>query len=353
MPVSALLSIREWLSPFERPLVVSHRRPDGDALGALAATVLALEQLGKRAEVALFGPLPTRYVPVVGQAIEWKQWSEECERLLRTADALVIVDTCSQSQLEPLGEFAAHGPPTLVIDHHVTRDAIGARREDLRVIDESAGACCLILHEWFEAAGVSLTPMIATALFTGIATDCGWFRYPNADARLLRAAADLVEAGVDGPRIYGALYQQEPLAKLRLIGGMLSRMEVLASGRLAVLTLREEDFARAGANGSMSEDLVNEAGRLQGAEVTLMLSQEDGQTVRINLRSRGAVDVAAIAQRFGGGGHPRAAGARVRGTWDDVASRAKAELLAALVGSALQAGEARDAPGGGEDQPHG
>lgn len=313
-----------WLAQCRRPLLVTHRRPDGDALGCLAAMNLALRHLRLAPEVVLFEPFPRRYAFLEPSA-RWLQWEFSHDVLMQECDAVVVLDTCSNSQLEPIADWLPAAPRTLVIDHHATRDAIAVRPGDLRIVDESAGACCLLVAEWVRAAGVPLTRELASALFTGIGTDCGWFRFSNTDARLMRAAADLLGAGVSSNEIYNLIYQQDPPAKLRLIARMMSGMELLADGRLVVLALRQADFAAAGADDTMTEDLVNEPSRLAGTEVTLLFTEEPRQ-IRLNLRSKARIDVAEIARYYGGGGHARAAGARLNGAWDDVVPRVVAQV---------------------------
>jgi phosphoesterase RecJ-like protein len=146
----------------------------------------------------------------------------------------------------------------------------------------------------------------------------------------MRMAADLVDAGADPSRIYAAIYYQDPPARLRLIAHMLGGLELKAGGRLAVMCLRQADFEATGSDSSMTSELVNEATRLAGTEATLLFVEEPNRTVRVNFRSKRELDVSALATRFGGGGHPRAAGARLRGEWDTVVPRVIAETTKAL-----------------------
>ena len=324
-----LHSVSDWLAESARPLLVSHRRPDGDALGSLAAVAHGLRQRGASPIVALFEPYPERY-GIMRSTCEWHLWDDMKDIAADDCDGVVIVDTCAASQLEPIGPYLAMAPRTLVLDHHTTRDPIGTRDGDLRYFDEVAGATALIAYEWLRGCGVELNREIATALYIGIATDSGWFRFSNTDVRLMQAATDLVGLGVDPNAVYNAIYQQDSHAKLRLIARVLESMEILGDGRLAVMQLRPEDFRITGADDSMTADLINEATRLAGTEATLMITQESESTIRVNLRSKSTLDVSELARRFGGGGHARAAGARLNGAWDYVVPRLIDETLAAL-----------------------
>lgn len=322
-------NVRRWLADCRRPLLVTHRRPDGDALGALVGMTLGLRKLGADPLPTLFEPFPARYT-LLADAVPWRRWDQERESLTGACDALVILDTCAVSQLDPIAEFLPQAPRTLVIDHHPTPDPLATRAGDLRLLDETAGAACLLIAEWLTAAGLSFDRQTASALFTGLATDTGWFRFSNADARLLRVAADLMDAGAPAHTIHRLLYQQDPPAKLRLIARMLQSLELHADDRLAVMCLRKADFAAAGADRTLTEDLVNEAGRLGCTEATLLFLEENDAGVRVNFRSKQTLDVAALAKHFGGGGHKRAAGARPTGTWDELVPQIIAATVAAL-----------------------
>ena len=300
---------------------------------------LALQDLGLDPRPVLSEPLPRRCA-LLADAVAWRFWEAERDALVADCDAWVILDTCTHSQLEALAGHLPRAPRTAVLDHHPTRDEIGTRPGDLRLFDETAGAACLLIHEWMRTVGLPLRPSIATALFVGIATDSGWFRFANTDARMLRAAAELADAGAAAPAVYRAIYEQDPPARLRLIGRMLDTLELHADGRLAVMKLRRSDFAAAGADQSMTEDLVNEAGRIAGLEAIVLFTEEPNGGVRVNFRSKRVLDVAALAAQFGGGGHARASGARPAGPWDEVVAQVVAAAQAALAAAPPVTGSA-------------
>lgn len=325
-------TVSAWLGGCRRPLLVSHRRPDGDALGSLAALALILKQRGVAALVTLLEPFPDRYRMLEAFAA-WRLWRDEREALTSQCDAVIVLDTCAFAQLGPVGDWLKSAPRTLVIDHHATSDAIATRPGDLRLIDASASATCLLLAEYVTAAGLKLDDRLATALLVGLATDTGWFRYSNADARTLHAAGDLVAAGARSSEIYDELYQHDSAAKLRLVARLLQTLELHAGGRLAVLRLQQADFAATGSDMGDTEDLVNEVNRLGCADATVMFTEEPDGVVRVNLRSKRRLDVARLAQQFGGGGHVRAAGARVKGGWNETVKTVVAAAEAAISSS--------------------
>lgn len=322
-------AMTDWLRRFRRPLILTHQRSDGDATGSVCATSLALRKLGAEPLAVLFEPLGARY-RFLQPLIDWHDWSDRGGALSGGVDSVVIVDTCAGAQLEPALDFLRAAPPILVVDHHATRDDIGVREGDLRMIDPTAGAAALLIAEWIAWAGVRLDARIATAILTGLATDTGWFRFSNTDARLLRSAAAMLEAGADANRLYNAIHEQEPVEKIRLTARLLSSLRLEMNGELAVMQLREEDFAISGADASMTEDLVNEANRIATVRATALFIEQPGGRIRVNLRSKNAIDVAAIARGFGGGGHANAAGARIDGEWSTVVANVTRAMCNAL-----------------------
>lgn len=333
------------LAGWRRPLLVSHIKPDGDALGALYAMRSLLETRRVAPLPLVFETLPSRYalfgqygtIPVLGQDI--------CEEDLAEVDGALILDTCALSQLQPIADWLrATGVPKFAVDHHVTRDELA----DGFLIDESAAATCLILYDWARAVGWEIPRDARDALFIGIATDTGWFRHSNTDDRVLAAAADLVTRGVVPHELFGRLYQCETPARVRLLGVALRSLELSASERLAVMTLTPSMIVDCGATPADTEDIVNEPLRIASVMVSVLLVDQGDGVIRASFRSKppsraaaaddiyppaGAVpesaasrsggweldiDVARIAGSFGGGGHARAAGARIRGLLSEV-----------------------------------
>ena len=300
------------LRSLKRPVLFSHRKPDGDALGALVGLQHLLAGLGIQASPYLYEPLPPRLalIPQFGDIPIWKG----DPTLTSGCDGLVILDTCANTQLEPIaGLLSSTALPKLVIDHHQTRDEIA----DAYWIDTSASATCLMLFELAQATQWSMSPVAANALFIGIATDTGWFRHSNTDARTHQAAARLHAWGVDVSAIYNRLCLQESVARLRLLGEAMRSLELLSNNQLAVMSLDQLAFTRCGATPADTEDVVNEPLRVADVVVSVLFVEQPDGIVRANFRSKAPIeglipdiDVARAANQFGGGGHRRAAGAR-------------------------------------------
>ena len=310
---NAARRVLQW----KRPLLLTHTRPDGDAVGCLVALRSLLRDAGSKPHAMwLDGPAPRYAFLCSDEPIE--NPSDPAARAAESnADGVIIVDTCAYAQLGALTDWLrtrGAALPTLAIDHHQTRDPIGVDC----LIDETASAASVIVLEWAEAAGWVLSRAAADALLVGIATDTGWFRYSNTDARTLEAAARLTRCGADLSTLYEAVYAREPAARLRLEAACIQSMELLSGGRIAVMSLGP-DQRRAAGGGADTSDIVNLPLRIAGVWVSVLLATDAPGQVRVSLRSKPPVlgvadiNVAEIAAAFGGGGHARAAGVRVPG----------------------------------------
>lgn len=328
--VKAARIVENW----RRPLLISHTKPDGDAIGSLVGLRTILKQRGLDPRDVMFDPLPERYgfISRMGTPALWGRDTVEAD--LDGFDGLVVLDTGTHSQLEPVSNWLKTSRlPKVVVDHHQTRDPLGA----YELVDVSAAATSLILLDWARKAGWTIDAAAATALYFGLSTDTGWFRHSNTDARAFRAAAELLEAGADSRIVYQSVFQMDSPGRLRLLAAALNSMELHAGDQFAVQILRRSDFERCVAKLSDTEDVVNEPLRIATVVVSILLVEQDPALTRVNLRSRTPpegsapdVDVSRIAAEFGGGGHARAAGARVARSLDaardDVIRRVRCEF---------------------------
>ncbi len=307
----------EKMKGWRKPLLVTHAKPDGDALGSLVAMRAFLREMNAEPMAALFDPIPQRYaiferfdrLPVLGSDLSQEQ--------LVDCDSIVILDTCTYSQLGPIADWLqASGLPKLAVDHHISRDDLAT----LYVVDETAAATCQILTEWAQVAGWSIDADVADALFVGLAMDTGWFRHSNVNAQCLACSTTLVERGAKPHLLYEELFHRESEARLRLAGAALQSMEFSVAGQMAVMCLTPEVMTSAGATPADTEDIVNEPLRIATVVVSVLLVEQEDGVIRASFRSKAPsrdrsidVDVAAVAGLFGGGGHRRAAGARISG----------------------------------------
>jgi phosphoesterase RecJ-like protein len=303
------------LSRAKRVLVTTHVRPDGDALGTSVALILGLRKKGIDAELLLLSRLPRKYSFVVkDNNIVYHDaeqgWPGTLNDLSRF-DLLVSCDTGTWNQLPGLKERIANWPaPKLVIDHHLTQEDWATTK----LVVKEAAAAAEIVAELLERWGVPMDAAMGTALFLGVVTDTGWFQFSNTRPYTLRLAARLMEAGVSIDWMYQTLYQSERAERIVLQARVQRSLELLADGRLAVMRVTKQDFKESGADVPDTENLINIPLQIRKVQASILMTEPlEGGPIRVSLRSKGQVDVARFAERFGGGGHARAAGLKIEG----------------------------------------
>jgi bifunctional oligoribonuclease and PAP phosphatase NrnA len=301
---SDLHAVVASLREHERFLVVTHENPDGDALGSLLATKLALAQTGKDVLMYLAGdgPLPAEYdfMQLDGLLRELPADMEE-----RT---LVAVDCAKADRMGPDTTPIDRARFVIDIDHHHDNTRFG----DLNLIVADASSTGEVLRDVFGELGVELTPEIAEPLYIALVTDTGRFQYTNTTPKALRLAAELVEAGADVHRVFQGVYESVQFAKLKLLARALERAQVYEGGRIVVSYLLRTDFGEVGAAEPYSEGIIDYLRAVEGAELAVLIREpprESGPTRRVSLRaSVDELDVSMIARLFEGGGHRQAAG---------------------------------------------
>ena len=292
----------------ERVCVATHENPDGDAIGSLVAAAAGLRSLGKTVRTYLEPgstiPSELRLLEVAG-----------LERLLDPGSlagwTLLTLDCATVRRLGYGHRAVVAAADTVVsIDHHYDN----TRFADVNLIDGGASSTAEILLDVLEALGVALTPEIAQALYVALVTDTGRFQQRTTGPDALRMAARLVDAGVDIQRVYERVFETMPLRKLRLLGVVIHNLVLYEGGRIAISHVERGDFARLAATESDTEGLVDHLRAVSGVEVAALIREPplaaDGHAPpnRVSLRSRGGLDVSAIARKTGGGGHKQAAG---------------------------------------------
>jgi phosphoesterase RecJ-like protein len=301
---SDLQAVADALRSHDRFLLVTHENPDGDALGSLLATKLALDQLGKDSVMYLYGdaPLPREYAFMPLDGLVREPPADADERVL------VALDCANESRIGPEATVLDQAPLVLDIDHHHDNSRFG----DVNLVVGDASSTGEVLRDVFSELGVELTPEIAEALYIAVVTDTGRFQYSNTTPKALRLAADLVEAGADVHEVFQSVYESVEFAKLKLLGRALERAQVLEGGRLVVSYLLRSDFSDLNVAEAYSEGIIDYLRAVEGAEMAALIREpprRDGPPRRISLRSSNdELDVSAIARLSGGGGHRQAAG---------------------------------------------
>ena len=291
----------------DRFVLTSHARPDGDAVGSVLACGEILRQMGKHADVVMNDGVPHLYRPL-----------PFADRVIVTHevngayDAAILLECDSIQRTSLLGldqKFLIN------IDHHLS----GKPFAHVNWIDPSACATAELVFKLAKAANVEITPEIATCLYTAVLTDTGAFCYVGTDEHTFAIAQELVRAGADPARIAQAIYFATPLAKMRLLGCALSGLQREAD--VTWMSVTREQMDRCGAIDEDCEGLVNYALGIDGVEVAVFFRELASGHWRVSLRSKGLVDVSAIAALLGGGGHRCASGCSVEGPVSAAAER--------------------------------
>jgi phosphoesterase RecJ-like protein len=307
-------------APGGRALMLGHVHPDADVLGALLGLGLALADRGWA--VTCGGPHPAPAILAFLPGVERYQTMARVEERF---DLAVSADCPDPGRTEGLLEQArAAGARVLNIDHHPDNRRYG----DVNWIEPAAAATGEMVYALLLRLGAPITPPIAINLFTAIHTDTGSFRYSNVTPETFRVAAALVSAGADPAFVANRLYEQRRPEALRWLGEALTRIEVSGDGRIAWLALPAGSVPEAFIE---AEDLVNYPRSVASVRVACLMRERNGQ-VKVSLRGKGDVDVSRIAARFGGGGHPNAAGCTVAGSLESATRRVLEAVRAALDG---------------------
>ena len=298
--------------------ILGHVRPDGDALGSEIALGLSLQQLGKDVHIWNEEGMLEKYSFLPRAELLTKPPAEP-----QDVDLAVALDTAIQNRLGTAGQAVRSAKLWINIDHHVSNPGYG----DLVYIDPSAPATGQILFELIKSEKLPLDPDIAENLFVAISTDTGSFQYPNTTARTFEIAGELVRVGLNVGEISRKTYENYPRRRLELLRELLRTMRFEADGRIANFALDLKTAAELGVIPEDNEGLIDHLRAIHGVIVAVFFEELADGKVRVSMRSKSdAVNVSAICQKFGGGGHKLAAGARIRGPLAGVRERVLEEV---------------------------
>jgi phosphoesterase RecJ-like protein len=301
------IELKGKLDSAQRPAVVSHVRPDGDAVGSLLAVSEALRSVGKEATPVLVSGVPRAFTFLEGAA-------SVQTRLPEDPDLLIAVD-CSDFERTGLTFERLPRPIDVNIDHHPTNEQFAA----YNLVDPRAAATTEILYAWLPEMGLPLADSVVASLMTGLVTDTIGFRTSSVTPASLRVAADLLELGAPLQDIYEKALSRMSFVAASYWGAGLSQLERQDDVVWATLSLA--DRRRVGYPGSDDADLVNVLTTIEDATVVVVFVEQPKQQVKISWRSKPGIDVSHLATQFGGGGHAAAAGAMIDGGLDDVRRR--------------------------------
>jgi phosphoesterase RecJ-like protein len=293
-------------------ILTSHARPDGDAVGSTLACCQILRSMGKQAHVVLSDGVPGVYRPLPyadSVLLDIKQAPQ--------AEAAIILE-CDGVARTRLAGLEKHY--LINIDHHDTARPFA----DVNWIDPNACATAEMIFRLAREAGVKISPEVATCLYTAVLTDTGSFCFAGTTERTFALAQELVRCGADPVKIAHNVYFSRPLSKMRLLGAALNTLH--RDGSLAWMHVTHKTMGLCESHEEDCEGLVNYALAIQGIEVALFFREQPDGRFRVSLRSKGAVNVAKVAEAFGGGGHECASGCAIEGPLSTATERMIAQL---------------------------
>lgn len=285
---------------YQNMLIFPHIMPDGDAIGTASALYHALTKIGKNPMIVLNDELP----------YDLKFLNEDIT--MYNSDYIILneieYDICISvdvSSIDRLGirEELIGDRPLWNIDHHKTNALFG----DYQSVEGGLSSACEVLYSVLERMNISIDEKIATALYTGLSSDTGSFKYSTTTSKTHIVASDLIEKGADVQKVVKNLYMSKPLEKIKLETEVMSNASFHNDGKIALAIVTEEMVLNNNANMNMTDGIVEMLRDIDGVEISCFIKQKS-QGVKISLRSKGNCDVAMLALSRGGGGHKRAAG---------------------------------------------
>ncbi|AOZ94266.1 DHH family phosphoesterase [Paenibacillus crassostreae] len=305
---------KEFLLKHDDFLVVSHVQPDGDAVSSTVAVGWLLSCLGKKFTLINEGHIPQRmkYLMLSDKIINMEMNPPD-----RMFKHVICVDCADFQRVGLTKHFFATDAQILNVDHHPTNDGYG----HVNLIKSDAAATAEILYDLINKFSVEWTQASATAIYTGILTDTGGFRYSNTTPKVMGMASELLSYGVNGPMLSENLLEEMTPSQMKVLIKALSTLEMSADGRISWVYITPEHMVECEAVNEDLEGIVNYPRNIRGVEVGILFKVIDNNAVKVSLRSSGSVDVGALAQSFGGGGHARAAGCRMEGTLEQIISQ--------------------------------
>lgn len=297
-------------------VVGCHIGPDGDAIGSTLGLAGALERLGKK----VFRSWGSGEIRVPAHY----EWMPGVEAIVHHSDVppepelFVALDCGDVSRLELLKPKFSNAKATMNIDHHISNEGFA----QINIVDAEASSTSELIYHLLKRMGVQLSIDEATNLYTGLVTDTGRFQYPSASVETLRVAAELRESGVEHDRVALEVFESSSFSYLHVLGVVLSRAKV--EGRLVWSWIDRSELGDLDMEDT--EDFIDVLRTVKEAEVAVILKQRPDRSYRVSLRSRGNVDVATLAEEFGGGGHKLAAGFNIRATPQECIEKISARL---------------------------
>ena len=321
-----LSTLLDLINRSKRVLIASHQNPDGDALGSTLSLGLGLQKIGK--EVVMYNS------DSVPEILEFLPHSNKIFNSLKSVtppfDIAFAVD-CTDTARAGIAfkEYAKSDncDKVIIIDHHETTGSDA----DLHILDSDASSTGVIIYRILKSLGIEVDKEISENIYTTIISDTGSFNYSNTNSETFQIASELLKSGVNPSQISQALYENEPLRKLELFKVAMPTLDITLNKDIASIYVDKNMYDETGTTREDTEGLVNIPRSIKGVEVALLFRQEGDSDWKVSLRSKGRVNVAKIAEEFGGGGHARASGCSLKGSIVEVKAKVISRIEEALL----------------------
>lgn len=289
-------------------MICGHIRPDGDCIGSALAMRHLCEKLGKKADAVCDADKPSafEFLP---------EYEYFCAPRFDKYDLFIAVDCATEKRLGLYGRYLRDAKKSVHIDHHPVENMFA----DINCIDTSASSVCEVIYGLFGKSELLDLPM-ATMLYTGLSTDTGHFMHSNTTPEVFKIAAELTSYGIDVGSVNHAIYRNKSFKRIRLTARALGNIELFEGGKIALMTITNDDLTACGCGSEDTEGLIDYASSISGVEISISLCEQEKGIFRTSLRSV-AADVSAVAGTFGGGGHKLASGCILSGEREAVRAR--------------------------------
>lgn len=289
-------------------LIIAHEHPDPDSVGSMLGLYHGLRLLGKQCKMMASDPIPSN--------ISWPGVEDVLPFDPEVSFNAVVILDCDPHRTGSLVELGLNAALSFNVDHHQGNPGICT----YNYLDPSEPAASTMVYNILVDLGVEFTPEIGQAIYGGIIGDTGGFRHANTDTRVLRIAADMVEAGADPAKTSREIFETKPWGFAQLLGHALSTMQRSSDGKIVWMSIRYQDFLKYDFDPTQSDQLVQYARMIAGVEIAILFREIAPNEVRLGFRSH-QVDVGSLAREFGGGGHILASGAKMEGKIEDIEAK--------------------------------
>ncbi len=322
---SKIEAIAARIKEGNRFLIASHLNPDGDAIGASLALALALKAMGKEVVTYNRDSVPYQFLFLKGADRITSELNPD-----DSFDAVFVLDCSELERVEKTFGERVKTKCWINIDHHLTNKTFA----DISIIDKDACSTGYLVYLLIEALPVELTIEIAENIYTTIIFDTGSFRYSNSTKEAFRVAGELVGLGVSPWEVAHRIYENQPLGRIKLLSKVLETLHISGEGKVASVTVSLKMMEETNTGHDATDGFVNYPRSIEGVEVAMQIRETGNNVYKLSCRSKGTVNVAAMAERYGGGGHRNAAGCVMKGTLEEVRKEAHS-VVDAIVGEDL------------------